>query len=121
MRALMSVLMIMAGVWLLHMGYARQQSLAGKTDNTIAKIGQSIDGEDHATTQGRYYVAGGLLDVYKRQSMLYVIQGAEAFNRGDGDFSQVGLHAPDARTPVSYTHLDVYKRQGRGLPGGTGR
>jgi hypothetical protein len=61
MRALMSVLMIMAGVWLLHMGYARQQSLAGKTDNTIAKIGQSIDGEDHATTQGRYYVAGGLL------------------------------------------------------------
>jgi oligopeptide transport system substrate-binding protein len=31
-------------------------------------------------------------------SMLYVIQGAEAFNRGDGDFSQVGLHAPDART-----------------------
>jgi oligopeptide transport system substrate-binding protein len=31
-------------------------------------------------------------------SLLYVIQGAEAFNRGDGNFSQVGLHAPDSRT-----------------------
>ena len=31
---------------------------------------------------------------------LYLIQGAEAFNRGDTDFSQVGLHAADARTLV---------------------
>ncbi len=29
---------------------------------------------------------------------LYLIQGAEAFNRGDADFSQVGLSAPDSRT-----------------------
>jgi oligopeptide transport system substrate-binding protein len=29
---------------------------------------------------------------------LYVIQGAEAFNKGDSDFSQVGLRARDART-----------------------
>lgn len=57
----MSGLMIIAGLWLLHMGYVRQQSLEGKTDTTIAKIGQSIDGEDHATTQGRYYVSGALL------------------------------------------------------------
>jgi Protein of unknown function (DUF3185) len=61
MRTLLSVLAIIAGVWLLHMGYVRQQSLAGKTDNTISKIGQSIDGEDHPTTQGRYYVAGAIL------------------------------------------------------------
>ena len=31
-------------------------------------------------------------------SQLYLIQGAEAFNRGDADFSQVGLSAPDSRT-----------------------
>jgi len=33
-------------------------------------------------------------------SQLYIIQGAEAFNRGDGSFAQVGLRAPDARTLV---------------------
>jgi len=36
---------------------------------------------------------------------LYIIQGAEAFNRGDAAFSQVGLRAPDARTlAVSLEH-----------------
>jgi oligopeptide transport system substrate-binding protein len=31
-------------------------------------------------------------------SQLYVIQGAEAYNRGEADFSQVGLKAQDPRT-----------------------
>jgi oligopeptide transport system substrate-binding protein len=31
-------------------------------------------------------------------SQLFMIQGAEAYNKGDSDFSQVGLHARDART-----------------------
>jgi oligopeptide transport system substrate-binding protein len=31
-------------------------------------------------------------------SQLYVIQGAEAFNKGEGDFAQVGLRAADPRT-----------------------
>jgi oligopeptide transport system substrate-binding protein len=33
-------------------------------------------------------------------SQLYIIRGAEAFNRGDPDFSNVGLRAPDPRTLV---------------------
>ena len=33
-----------------------------------------------------------------RASQLYQIRGAEAFNKGGADFSQVGLQAPDART-----------------------
>ena len=33
-------------------------------------------------------------------SQLYLIQGAEAFNQRDGDFSDVGVHAPDPRTLV---------------------
>jgi oligopeptide transport system substrate-binding protein len=38
-------------------------------------------------------------------SQLYIIQGAEAFNRGDGSFEQVGLRAPDPRTlRVSLEH-----------------
>lgn len=32
--------------------------------------------------------------------MLYMIRGAEAFNKGTGDFAQVGLAAPDDRTLV---------------------
>src|ERR1019366_462793 len=38
-------------------------------------------------------------------SQLYIIQGAERFYRGGGDFSQVGLKAPDPRTlAVSLEH-----------------
>jgi oligopeptide transport system substrate-binding protein len=38
-------------------------------------------------------------------SQLYLIQGAEAFNKGAGDFAQVGLRAPDSRTlKVSLEH-----------------
>jgi oligopeptide transport system substrate-binding protein len=38
-------------------------------------------------------------------SQLYIIQGAEAFNKGAGDFSQVGLRAPDPHTlKVSLEH-----------------
>jgi oligopeptide transport system substrate-binding protein len=38
-------------------------------------------------------------------SQLYIIWGAEAFNRGDGDFSKVGIAAPDPRTlSVSLSH-----------------
>jgi oligopeptide transport system substrate-binding protein len=38
-------------------------------------------------------------------SELYLIQGAEAFNKGDADFSQVGLRARDKRTlTVSLEH-----------------
>ncbi len=38
-------------------------------------------------------------------SQLYLIQGAEAFNKGDSDFTQVGLRARDARTlTVSLEH-----------------
>ncbi len=38
-------------------------------------------------------------------SQLYPIQGAEAFNKGDSDFSQVGLRARDSRTlTVSLEH-----------------
>jgi len=33
-------------------------------------------------------------------SQLYIIEGAEAFNRGDGSFAQVGLRAPDPHTLV---------------------
>jgi oligopeptide transport system substrate-binding protein len=38
-------------------------------------------------------------------SQLYLIQGAESFNKGDSDFSQVGLSARDSRTlTVSLEH-----------------
>ncbi len=42
-------------------------------------------------------------------NLLYVIQGAEAFNRGAADFSAVGLAAPDAHTVrVTLEHPTPY-------------
>ncbi|MDB6170343.1 MAG: transporter substrate-binding protein [Verrucomicrobia bacterium] len=42
-------------------------------------------------------------------NLLYVIQGAEAFHKGLGDFQQVGLAAPDARTlRVTLEHPTPY-------------
>lgn len=61
MRNLISVLAIAAGIWLLYLGYVRQNSLAGQADNSLSRIGQKIDGGDHTPTHIRYYAVGALL------------------------------------------------------------
>ena len=61
MRAILSLMALVGGIWLLYMGYERQGSLAGKADNTISKIGQKIDGADHTPAHMKYYVAGAVL------------------------------------------------------------
>jgi hypothetical protein len=61
MTKLLSLAALIAGVWLIALGYQRQQSLVGKADDTIAKIGVSVDGSGHVTTQTKYYVAGAVL------------------------------------------------------------
>lgn len=63
---------------------------------------------DARWSNGEAVTAQDFIDSWKRvltpslgaanASQLYVIQGAEAFNRGEADFSQVGLRTQDART-----------------------
>ena len=61
MRATLSLIALIAGVWLIYLGYERAGSLEGKADNALSKIGQRIDGGDHPTTHLKYYVAGAAL------------------------------------------------------------
>jgi len=61
MCKLLSILALIGGIWLVYMGYERQQSLAGKTENTLSTLGQKIDGGDHTTTFMKYYAAGAVL------------------------------------------------------------
>jgi threonine/homoserine/homoserine lactone efflux protein len=61
MRAILSLVALIGGIWLVYLGYERQQSLAGKADNTLSKIGQKMDGGDHTPTHMKYFVAGAVL------------------------------------------------------------
>ncbi len=61
MCKLLSLVALVLGIWLVYLGYERQQSLAGKAENTMASIGQKIDGGDHTTSYVKYYAAGAVL------------------------------------------------------------
>jgi hypothetical protein len=61
MSKLLSVAAIALGAVLIYMGYERQQSVAGKTAESLSTLGQKIDGSYHMTTQTKYYVCGTVL------------------------------------------------------------
>lgn len=61
MLKLLSLLAVIAGIWLVYTGYERQHSLVGKADESLSKLGQRIDGGDHTPTHYRFYAAGALL------------------------------------------------------------
>jgi hypothetical protein len=61
MRATLSIAALVGGVCLIYMGHQRQESLAGKADIALARIGRSLDGGEHATTHLKYYAAGAAL------------------------------------------------------------
>ena len=63
MSKLLSAAALLVGVWLIYLGYERQQSIAGKTDSTLSAIGQRIDGEGHTPMHVVYYASGGVLVV----------------------------------------------------------
>jgi hypothetical protein len=63
MRPILSIIALVGGIWLIYIGYERQESLAGKADDTFSKLGQKVDGSGHVTTHMKYYVAGTLLAV----------------------------------------------------------
>jgi len=61
MQKLLSVLAIAAGLALVYAGYVRQNSLAGRTDASLSRLGERLDGAQHAPTHVKYYAAGALL------------------------------------------------------------
>jgi hypothetical protein len=63
MSKLLSAAALAAGIWLIYLGYARQHSVAGKTDSTLSAIGERMDGEGHTPTHVVYYAMGGVLAV----------------------------------------------------------
>jgi hypothetical protein len=63
MPKLLSSAALVAGIWLIYLGYEREHSVAGKTDSTLSAIGQRIDGGAHAPTHVVYYVSGAVLAV----------------------------------------------------------
>jgi hypothetical protein len=63
MSKLLSIAALVLGIWLIYLGYERQQSLAGKTEDSLSKISQKVDGGDHMSTHVKYYVFGTVLVV----------------------------------------------------------
>ena len=61
-------------------------------------------------------------ECYFGDTLYYILEGALYVSAGeDSRCLQTGdCLAVPAHTPVSYTHLDVYKRQGQQFPHGTG-
>jgi threonine/homoserine/homoserine lactone efflux protein len=61
MCKVLSVAALAGGLWLLYLGYERQESLAGSAESAVARIGQKVDGTDRLTEANEYYVAGAIL------------------------------------------------------------
>ena len=71
--------------------------------------GAGLVGLERARGQARLLLVEGVLD-----ALYLAAQGLPAVAVGGTDFSSRQLQAVEHnRTPVSYTHLDVYKRQDR--------
>lgn len=63
MRKLTAFVALAIGVYLIYMGYQRQESFAGKADKTFTSIGDKFDGGPRVTTQTEYYAAGAVLTI----------------------------------------------------------
>ena len=61
MSKILSAAALVAGICLIYMGYERQNSLAGKADDSLSRLGRKIDGADHTPTHVKYYVGGAVL------------------------------------------------------------
>lgn len=57
MKALLAVILVVVGVWLIHSGWTRRQSLTGKAEATWAELGKKWDGESRLPEH--YWQLGG--------------------------------------------------------------
>ena len=63
MKTIISLAALAGGIWLLYSGYERQQSLVGRADSSLARLGEKVAGEGHTPTHVKYYAAGAVLVV----------------------------------------------------------
>jgi hypothetical protein len=61
MRKLISLAALAAGLWLVYMGHERQESFAGRTDSSLAKLGDRLDGDGPMPKHVKFYAAGFIL------------------------------------------------------------
>ena len=91
------------------------------TDEEKGEYKLLIDLKSTKWSDGRTVQAADFVYAWKRiidpefrgdaSSLLYDIRNARKVKFGDASIDDFGASAVDTYTPVSYTHLDVYKRQ----------
>lgn len=74
MKAILALILIVLGGWLIYSGWQRRESLAGKTEAKLAELGRKLDGESHAPDYfwqlaggGVLFIGGALMLVSKRK------------------------------------------------------
>lgn len=61
MKRVVGLILLIIGVWLIHSGWTRRESLAGKAEAKIAEIGRKLDGESRAPDYLWQLAGGGVL------------------------------------------------------------
>ena len=63
MNKVISLILIIAGIYVCYLGNSRRNSAAGSVDNAVDKVADKVTGEGHTTDATWYFVGGGVLIV----------------------------------------------------------
>jgi len=63
MNKVISLILIIAGIYVCYLGNSRRNSAVGGVDTAVAKVADKVSGEGHTTDATWYFVGGGLLIV----------------------------------------------------------
>lgn len=61
MNKIISLVLIIAGIYVCYLGNSRRNSAAGNVDAAVAKVENKVSGEGHTTDATWYFVGGGVL------------------------------------------------------------
>ncbi|MEO6874489.1 MAG: DUF3185 family protein [Opitutaceae bacterium] len=61
MSKIISLILIIAGIYVCYLGNTRKHSVAGGVDSAVATVADKVTGEGHTTDATWYYVGGGVL------------------------------------------------------------
>lgn len=60
---IISLVLIIAGIYLCYLGNSRRNSVAGNIDTASAKVANAVAGDGHTADSTWYFVGGGVLIV----------------------------------------------------------